>query len=228
MPPPETVLAGLTRIARDWQALAAVWHVLLGTMLLGVVLGWRPSNRLAACLIASALGSVSLLAWTSGNPFNGAAFALLAVLPAARVAAATTSRVQVAPLTFTAAGAALVVFAWVYPHFLESSRWTAYLYAAPLGLVPCPTLAAALGLTLMLGRLDSTVWNLTLAAAGLLYGGIGLVRLGVALDVGLVAGAAMALLAERDARTRTRRPPRAASAGTGRPAAAGPGGASAA
>jgi hypothetical protein len=79
----------------------------------------------------------------------------------------------------------------IYPHFLETDRWTAYTYAAPLGLIPCPTLAAVIGLTMIRGPFASKPWSLTLAAAGLIYGAIGVVRLGVRLDIALLVGAAI-------------------------------------
>ena len=77
---------------------------------------------------------------------------------------------------------------WLYPHFLEGHA-TAYLYASPVGLVPCPTLAVAIGFALLGNGLGSRVWSLTLAAVGLLYGLFGVLRLGVFLDIGLVSGA---------------------------------------
>ena len=87
------------------------------------------------------------------------------------------------------AGAAMIAFAWTYPHFLAgSSTW--YLVAAPLGLVPCPSLAAAIGFALLGGGLGSRASSLTLASLGLFYGLFGVLRLGVLLDVGLVLGAA--------------------------------------
>jgi hypothetical protein len=89
----------------------------------------------------------------------------------------------------------LAVFGWFYPHFLATDRWIAYAYAAPLGLLPCPTLSAVIGITLILDFLGSRSWALTLAAAGLVYGVIGVFALGVMLDYALVAGALAALAA---------------------------------
>jgi hypothetical protein len=77
----------------------------------------------------------------------------------------------------------------VYPHFLHTRTWAEYIYAAPLGLIPCPTLSAVIGATLILGLLQSKAWSLAVALAGLLYGVIGVFRLGVGLDVALIAGA---------------------------------------
>ena len=53
MPSSEAILSGLGTIANDWRALAIVWHVLLGTLGVALVVGWRPSDRLIACLVAT-------------------------------------------------------------------------------------------------------------------------------------------------------------------------------
>ena len=64
-----------------------------------------------------------------------------------------------------------------------------YGYAAPLGVLPCPTLSAVIGATLILGLLGSAVWSITLAVAGLVYGAVGVFVFGVQLDYVLLAGA---------------------------------------
>jgi hypothetical protein len=189
MPTPGAILLGLHTIANQWLALAVVWHALFGALLLSLIAGWRPSNRLLAVLLIAPLASVSALAWTSGNPFNGAVFAALALgLLGLR------RRLSDSPVETSAAGAyvlgvLLVGFAWVYPHFLETSQWTTYAYAAPLGLIPCPTLSAVLGTTLLLRFLGSRPWSLALGAAGLFYGLIGVFILGVTIDIVLLLGA---------------------------------------
>ena len=71
------------------------------------------------------------------------------------------------------AGATMVAFGWVYPHFLKTDSWAAYAYAAPLGVVPCATLSAAIGIAWMVAPLRSGTWAATLASAGLLYGLLG-------------------------------------------------------
>jgi hypothetical protein len=92
-------------------------------------------------------------------------------------------------------GALLVVFGFVYPHFLATDSWAARMYAAPLGLLPCPTLSALIGVTLMFGLFREREWSPILASAGLLYGAIGAFRLGVAIDVVLIGGSAMLVTA---------------------------------
>jgi hypothetical protein len=134
---------------------------------------------------------VSALAWASGNPFNGATFAALAVFMIGITTRFSKEPVKVASPLVLLLGAFLVAFGWTYPHFLTADHWTAYTYAAPLGLLPCPTLSAVIGLTLVLGMLRSKLWSITLAAAGFAYGAIGVFTLGVTLDYGLLAGATL-------------------------------------
>src|SRR4029450_11130294 len=186
-------------IANEWRMLAIVWHMALGASVVALIAGWRPSNRVVASLPVTPLASVSAVAWAGGNPFNGAMFALLAALLvgiASRISSHPVHMVR--PLLFVPA-AMLMVFGWTYPHFLERNPWTSYLYAAPMGLLPCPTLATVIGATVILNSLDSTRWTATVAIAGLVYGAIGVLELRVNLDYGLLAGALMALggLAQR-------------------------------
>jgi hypothetical protein len=198
MPSSEAILGSLTTIANEWRMLAIVWHMALGASIVALIAGWRPSNRVGAYMLIAPLISVSAVAWAWGNPFNGAVFAVLAALLVGIASRISTHPVQMArPLLFVPA-AMLMVFGWTYPHFLERNPWTAYLYAAPMGLLPCPTLATVIGATVMLDFLDSTRWTASVAIAGLVYAAIGVLRLEVSLDYGLLAGAALVLGALAD------------------------------
>ena len=211
MPTADSIVSGLTAIANEWRALAIGWHVWLGALLLATALGWRPVKRHVGYLLVAPLISVSALAWTSGNPFNATVFVVIAGVMILAARHFSRDPVQLSPLPFLACGAALVAFGWSYPHFLKVDGWIEYGYAAPLGLVPCPTLATVIGLTLVLGLFRPTAWAATLIAAAVLYGVIGVFRLGVLLDYGLLAGGA-ALAAAVALRAWTRvAPPKAIS-----------------
>lgn len=206
MPSPDAILGGLTAIANQWRELAIGWHVVFGAALAALAFGWRPSIHLAGYALVIPLLSVSAAAWASGNPFNGSTFVLFAVALLIVVTGLSDERVRVAPAVFAVPGLLLVAFGWSYPHFVEAGSWAAYAYAAPLGVLPCPTLAAVIGLTLIFRGLESTAWSVTLAAAGFVYGAIGALRLGVTLDYGLLAGAAiLAVSAAAHAGSRRRR-----------------------
>jgi len=188
MPSPTQILAGLTAIANEAIPLALAWHVVLATVLAGLAVGWRPSRPLARALIALPLASVAALALAYGNPFNAAMFAAGAfALVALGLRGAGRPVSRGAPWAF-AIGIAMIAFGWIYPHFLAGST-VAYLYAAPVGLVPCPTLSVVIGLALLGGGLGSRAFGVTLAGLGLFYGVFGVLRLGVVLDLGLVVGA---------------------------------------
>jgi len=191
MPSPEAILSLAATTANEYRMLAIGWHVYLGTILGALLSGWRPSNRLAGYAVVAPLFSVSALAWASGNPFNGATFAALALVLFGFTTRLSTEPVNVAPSFQLLAGVLLVAFGWIYPHFLTAGHWTAYMYAAPFGLLPCPTLSALIGFTLMLGLLRSNAWSMTLAIAGFGYGAMGVFTLGVRLDWGLLAGATL-------------------------------------
>jgi hypothetical protein len=87
------------------------------------------------------------------------------------------------------AGALLLAVGWVYPHFLETTRPALYLVAAPLGIIPCPTLFAMLGITLLTRGSSSSVGSLLIAAVALFYGAIGAFALKVHIDAMLAIGA---------------------------------------
>lgn len=194
MPPPETILAGLTAIANDWRSLAITWHVLLGGLLVLLLAGWQPSAQLIGQLLCAPLLSVSGLAWVSGNPFNGTAFALLATVLVVMAMAFPNTTVRFNSPAWVGLGAVSIAFGWTYPHFTDADSWATYLFASPFGILPCPTLAILIGMTISLSSFGSTAWRTTLAGAGLAYGVIGVLRLDVVLDSGLLL-ASLALIA---------------------------------
>ena len=193
MPTPEQILTSLSAIASQWWLLAVAWHVYFGVLAAGLLLGRRPAQRTAALLLALPLLSVSVMAWMAANPFNGLVFGLLglALLILGWRLPATPVRIA-APWAVTA-GVLMFVFGWVYPHFLDAFPAYAYLYAAPVGLAPCPTLSILIGLALVVRGFDSRLWGSVLGAAGLFYGLFGALRLGVTIDLVLLAGALLLL-----------------------------------
>lgn len=188
MPAPDQILNALTALANQWKPLAIAWHLYFA-VLVGLVITLRPSRRLMGILLSLPLISVSVLAWYSGNPFNGALFAVAAIALIVLAARLPDERVQVAPAWIAGAGAVMFVFGWLYPHFLDTTSFLPYLYAAPVGLVPCPTLSIVIGAALMLHGLEARSWSLVLAATGIFYGIFGALRLGVTIDFVLLIGA---------------------------------------
>lgn len=195
MPTPEQILNGLTTIANQWQLLAIVWHLYFAVLAVGLMLGVRPSKRVGGVLLGLPLLSVSVLAWLSANPFTGTIFGLAAIALIVMALRLPDEPVAIAPTWIMGAGVLMFVFGWIYPHFLDTTSFVPYLYAAPVGLVPCPTLSIVIGLALVVGGLDSRAWSLVLGGVGVFYAFFGALRLGVTIDWILLLGALAILLA---------------------------------
>ena len=189
MPSPDVILAGLNDIANQWRSIAVFWHAYVAVLLLSIVVRGCHSVRLLGCLLVLPIVSVSAAAWASHNPFNGAMFAGLSVALASIAYNLPEEPIRIASRPAVLVSSVFVAFGWVYPHFVDTSHWSEYLIAATLGLLPCPTLATIIGVTLIVSGL-SAAWSRTLAAAALLYAAIGVIRLAVSIDLVLLAAAA--------------------------------------
>lgn len=181
-------------IANAWTTLAVLWHIYFGVFAAAALFNWRPSNRLAGALLIPPLASVSVLAWMQGNPFNGALFGVLSVTLFALLRSTSDTRVMPASPFFFVLGALLFGFGWSYPHFFEGEPGTAYLYAAPLGLIPCPTLSVLVGMATIFRGFESRAWSVVLSSVALFYGLFGSLYLGVTVDWILVGGAVTLLI----------------------------------
>lgn len=189
IPGPDQILSSLENIANDWSWVAVIWHVYLAALVVLLAVRIRPSRRIMGLALAVPLFSVSALAWSTANLFNAIVFAVSGIVLGALALRLQDRPVRAGPLWVVVAGAFLFAFGWVYPHFLRTESFLPYLYSAPTGLVPCPTLAVLIGLTLVLDGLESRWWSGILGAIGIFYGVFGAVRLGVTLDWVLLAGA---------------------------------------
>jgi hypothetical protein len=194
MPSPETILAGLKLAANDSIPIAIVWHVAAAAALLALAAGWRPSRRLATVLLSTPIASASIIAFAHGNPFNGSLLGALTIALTTTAIRLGRDPVRREAGTLALLGVAMIGFGLFYPHFLERSP-AMYLVAAPTGLIPCPTLSLVIGFTLLAGGFASRAWSLALALLGLFYGFFGMFRLGVVLDLCLVVGAVVLLVA---------------------------------
>lgn len=197
----QQILHQLAHISRAWWPLAVAWHIYVVALAASLALRWRPSRRLAALLLSAPLVSVALLALAAGNPFTSAVLLVTVVLANMAVRRLAPARILVSSHVPSAVGGGLVVFGLAYPHFLESAVTIRYLYAAPVGLIPCPTLAFVIGASIALGSLGSRSWGLIVGGVGLLYALIGCILLGVWLDGVLAAGSLILLVSVLSSRT---------------------------
>jgi hypothetical protein len=189
MIPADQILDALTLIANAGKSVALTWHVLMFVALATLATGWRPTERTATTLAVLPIASAVVAAAVFRNPFNVALLALVTLALVVMAQRGDRSRVTRGPSWMTAFGLATIAYGWVYPHFLVNESPALYLIAAPVGLLPCPSIAVAIGFVLLGGALGSAPYRATLALVGLFYGAFGALRLGVMLDYGLIAAA---------------------------------------
>lgn len=194
MPDSEQILLGLARIANEWKTVAVLWHVYFALVAVLVLYHLNPSRRFSGVLLTLPLLSVSALAWMHANPFNGSIFALGGIALIAISMRLSSKEVSLATGWNRTIGAAVFLFGWAYPHFLEPASPWVYFYAAPVGLIPCPTLSISIGAAMLLNGLSSRLWMRIIAALGLFYGFYGALVLGVRIDFVLVVASFAAVI----------------------------------
>ena len=193
MPDKTQILHGLTMLTGRFEALAAIWHVAI-LLLLAAWVWRRPSTRIMFGFFGLLLASVGALAWWSRNPFNGIVFSALAAAFVYQAAKKPRPTETTKGVFFLLAGSARILFGLFYPHFVRTDSWLPYLVYAPIGLIPCPTLSLITGFFILQRGFGSKLMTVVVMAAGLFYAVFGIFRLGVTLDVGLLAGVIVLLI----------------------------------
>jgi hypothetical protein len=188
VPAVDEILIGLREIANAWRFVAIIWHVYFGALVVALAAGIRPSRRVAGVLLGLPLVSVSTMAWLAANPFNGLVFSVLGIVLILLAAKLPRDRVQITSPRFLIPGLLMFVFGWIYPHFLETAAYLPYLYSAPTGLIPCPTLSIVIGAALILDGLGSRRYCGILGVVGLFYAITGVAQLRVTIDALLLFG----------------------------------------
>ena len=186
MIPPADIVEYLSAASEAAMPLAAAWHAAVAVLFVALLGSWRPQTRTFGVFLAALLFSVAGVAAAFANPFNAVLFVVLGGCILAAVAR-STARLHVGGASWTGVAVIMLGFGWAYPQFLPEGSWIRYAYAAPLGTIPCPTLAAAAGLVLLTGNLPRAIL-LIVAGASLFYGTFGAVYLGVSVDWLLAAG----------------------------------------
>lgn len=184
----EDIINGLQTIVNEYSKFSIVWHVIFYAMIAALIAKWKPSNQLFLLLICLPAISVAVFAWLTGNPFNGTLFSILAILILFFGVKASSQPISNSQLPYVFAGISMIVFGLVYPHFIEPDSVFKYMYAAPVGLIPCPTLSILIGFVLLYNGFGSQSITLTLILFGLFYGIFGVFKLAVYLDLFLVFG----------------------------------------
>lgn len=188
MPTADEILAGTSEIASKGFAFAVAWHIAIAAVVIALIAGFRPSERSARSTIPALLLSAAVFATAFKNPFNSLLLVMGGGLLIALAQSGGAQKVSRAPAWEFWVGGLLVIYGSFYPHFLGPAL-PQYLYGAPVGLIPCPSLSVAIGFALV-GNLGNRnrPWGLLLSGLGLFYGLFGMFKLGVMLDAGLLLG----------------------------------------
>lgn len=189
MPSPFEILNSLSLAANKFMMISIIWHLIVLLFIIALISGKKFNSKHVSSGLSIFLLSVGIIAVLVSNPFNAIMFAL-----AALVFGIMTLKFKPEPIGLkwdivSVTGMILLVFGFIYPHFLDGDSYYRYLYAAPMGVIPCPTLSAFIGISLMLHGFGSKKWMLVVALFGLFYGIFGVLRLKVYLDIPLIAGA---------------------------------------
>jgi hypothetical protein len=187
MPQPQEILNGLSQIVNQFSNYAIIWHVVFYILIILLISQWKTSNKLFSVFLAIPLLSVSLFAWLSKNPFNGLMFALFGLLLFVLGLKNSQENIVFSPTPFNILGILVIIYGLVYPHFALVSNFYEYLFLAPTGLIPCPTLSVVIGFTILFSNFQSRRWAILLLIIGFFYSLFGIFRLGVWLDLGLLA-----------------------------------------
>lgn len=190
MPSASEILKALALLANKYIIAAIAWHaVLLLFLLLLLFAKQKPSTHFAGYFLSLPLFSVSIFAWQIGNLFNGILFLIAGAVLLFLTAKNKADKVVINPnIWFRTVGSIIFLSGFFYPHFLEQGLWN-YLYAAPVGLVPCPTLLTITGLVLVFDTRQLKSWFVVLTLLDVFYGVFGVAKLKVNLDIILIAGA---------------------------------------
>lgn len=194
MPTREEIIAGLTTIANQYSNIAIVWHIIIVIIIAALFAGWKPGNMLMIILLSSLLMSVSSFAAMGDNFFNAAIFALLVIVSIYAALKSGNGIIRGDRSWPDIAGLLLIIFGLIYPEFLHTNSPIEFAYAAPTGLIPCPTLCVLTGFALLYKGFGSVTWSMTIVASGIFYGLFGVFYLGVYLDWFLVAGSLILML----------------------------------
>jgi hypothetical protein len=170
--------------------LATAWHAASLVAIVAMLLGWRPSRRVACGALVVVLESVALASSAHGSAFHAISLALLALVIAAlgELGELRTDAIAVAPPARVLVGIALIAYALCYPHGV-AAPWYRALWAAPVGIAPCPTLALVAGVVIVADGFGSRALPGVVALWTVSYAYFGIVRLDVLADAGLVLAA---------------------------------------
>lgn len=194
MPTPEHILRSLEYLANNYMAIGVMWHVIIILLLTFYIPRKQVSSRLYYGVPALLFLSVSLLALTILNFFNALVYFGLSVLFLRKSIITGDYRFEInKSFIFRLSAFTLILSGLIYPHFIDANLLV-YIIASPTGVIPCPTLLLASGISLLFVHRDHKSVFYILIAVNLIFGFIGIFVLGVYIDILLIAASSVQLV----------------------------------
>jgi hypothetical protein len=192
MPNASEILTSLEFLANKYFWLAMVWHIIILIVVIFSTYSKKPNAKIYFGTCGLLFLSVSMMAAMVTNIFNLIVFLALALVFIKKsVTTASSQLYLIQPVVNRILSYILILSGLIYPHFL-GPEMLMYIVAAPVGIIPCPTLLVTSGITLMFSMPNKKLTYL-LAGANIFYGMIGVFFLGVTLDVLLLLTAIIQL-----------------------------------
>jgi hypothetical protein len=188
MPTANEILLSLQFLANKYVEMSIAWHVIIVFVIILAIYNKKINTKLYLGICGFLFLSVSLMAAIVMNPFNFLFFLLLAIVFLRKSLLQVHSHLHFKRQTVSKVFAYLLILSGlIYPHFL-GPEILVYFMAAPVGIIPCPTLLVTSGLTLLFTIPDIKL-NYFLIPANVFYGAIGVFFLAVTLDIILLLAA---------------------------------------
>lgn len=182
-----TILNYLEMVANSDLSVNMVMHVTVLAALAAVFLikGEWAKRYLFHFSIWMLFTSVTIRAITFGNPFHAVTFGILGVVAFMHL---VLNNMEIEPnrnKLQTAVALFFILIGLWYPEFVHKNLGAMLLYS-PMGVIPCPTLLATLGLMTLVYRGSGKLLYGATIIIGFVYGIIGTFVLGVYLDIALL------------------------------------------
>lgn len=182
-----SILEYLNMLANNNLAVNLVIHFIVLTGLISIFIIKREwlKRALFQATICVLFLSVTIHALMFGNPFHAFTFGLLGIVALVRLALNKEEVVRTSSIVQTFVALLFIFSGLWYPEFVDRNIASMLLYS-PVGIIPCPTLLASIGLmTLVYSGTGRFQYGLTIFL-GFVYGVIGTFVLRVYLDVTLL------------------------------------------
>lgn len=181
----EKALNYLNMVANNNLSVNLMMHILFILAGIGLVTIKNPlKSQLVNLFLVILSGSVFLHAAIFGNPFIGLLFLIMTLIMVFELIRRKNNFQFTESRLINITAVLLLVFGFVYPHFVNTSL-AEYILYAPVGIVPCPTLITILGFYLLNTNPNKvSYWTITVIST--IFSLIGIIMFKVYIDIVLL------------------------------------------